>query len=187
MSAVEDILGQIPMSQLAGQLGVDEQTAQDAARQALPALLGGLDANAQDPAGARSLREALGQHDPALVDGGVDLAQVDAAEGDKIVGHIFGGNRDAVVSRLGGATGQGEGLVGRLLPILAPIVLSYLTKRMSGQATTAGGAAPGGAGAGGGLGDLLGGILGGAGGQGSPTSAGSITDLLGGLLGGGRR
>ena len=58
-----------------------------------PALLGGLDANAADPAGAASLAEALGQHDPALVEGGVDLAQVDPAEGEKIAQHIFGDNR----------------------------------------------------------------------------------------------
>ena len=39
MAAVDDLLAQIPMGQLASQLGVDEQTAEQATRQALPALL----------------------------------------------------------------------------------------------------------------------------------------------------
>jgi mono/diheme cytochrome c family protein len=41
MTAVDDILAQIPMSQLAARLGVDERTAEQATRSALPALLGG--------------------------------------------------------------------------------------------------------------------------------------------------
>ena len=73
------------MSQLAQQLGVDEQTARQAAQQALPAMLSGMQANAQDPAGAASLSEALGQHDDNLLDGGIDFSQIDTADGDKIV------------------------------------------------------------------------------------------------------
>jgi Bacterial protein of unknown function (DUF937) len=42
MSAVDDILADIPMDQLAAQLGVDEATAEQMTRQAIPALLGAL-------------------------------------------------------------------------------------------------------------------------------------------------
>ena len=49
MSAVDDILADIPMDQLAAQLGVDEATAEQATRQAIPALLGGMQANAEIP------------------------------------------------------------------------------------------------------------------------------------------
>jgi len=49
MSAVDDILTDIPMDQLATLLGVDEATAEQATRQAIPALLGGMQANAEDP------------------------------------------------------------------------------------------------------------------------------------------
>jgi hypothetical protein len=48
---VDDVLAQIPMDQLAAQLGVDEAEAERLARQAVPALLGGMEANAQDRAG----------------------------------------------------------------------------------------------------------------------------------------
>ena len=199
MSAADEILSQLPINQLAAQLGVDEQTAEAAARQALPALLLGMDANAQDPARAASLEKAIGEHDSALVDGGVDLADVDAADGEKIVGHVFGDNSDQVMHALGGSTGVGGSLMGKLLPILAPIVLAYLSKRLGaarGGAQAAGGdaggslAGPGDASAGassGGLGDILGQILGAAGGGGQAGQGDPIGDLLGGLLGGGRR
>ncbi len=180
MSVVDDLLTQIPMGQLAGRLGVDEQTAEQATRQALPALLGGLHANAQDPGGAQSLSQAIGQHDNGLLDGGVDIDQVDPADGDRIVQNVFGDARGQVVNQLGGVGGAGgSDLVAKLLPMLAPIVMSYLAKRLGG-AGGAGTAAPE-AGAGG-LGDVLGSVLGGGASQG-----GGLGDLLGGLLGQGRR
>ena len=46
MSAVEDIMSQIPLGQLAGQLGVNEPEAEQAVRTALPALLGGINLHA---------------------------------------------------------------------------------------------------------------------------------------------
>jgi hypothetical protein len=207
MSAVDDILSQIPLSQLAAQLGTDEQTAEAATRSALPALLGGLEANAQDPARAASLTEALGQHDSSLVDGGVDLDQVNTGEGQKIVSHIFGGNQESIVNELGalppGAAGlsgpggaMGSGMLQKLLPILAPIVMSYLAKRFTGGGGLGGSQ--------GGMSGILGSVLGGMGGQGNQGAGGigailsgisgqgspdggGINNILGGLLGQGRR
>jgi len=182
MSAVDDILSRIPLADLAARLGVDEPTAEQAARQAVPALLGGMQANAADPGGASSLASALQQHDGGLVDGRVDLGQVDEGAGDKIVGHVFGGQREQVVQQLGNAPGPAsQDLMAKLLPILAPIVMSWLAKKLTG----------GGQAGGGGLGDLLGSVLGGAAGgaganQGGPLGGG-LGDLLGGRLGGGRR
>jgi hypothetical protein len=208
MSPVDEILSQVSLGDLAARLGVDEATAESAARSALPALLGGIQANADDPAGAASFAAAVQQHDEKLIDGGVDLGEVDTADGEKIVSHVFGAQREQVVNQLGGlgalgapagaapAQAQGalggeggSGLIAKLLPILAPIVMSYLAKKLAGGSQPAG--APAGGGLGGGLGDLLGGILGGAaGGQqqgGGGLLGGGLGDLLGGLLGGGRK
>lgn len=182
MTDLNDLLSQIPMDQLARQLGVDEQTAEQAARQALPALLGGMQANAQDPAGAASLSRAVGEHDSSLIDGGVDLGQVDTVDGDKIVSNVFGDNREQVVNKLSGAGGGGAGaIIGKLLPMLAPLVMAFLAKQSQGSGTGQASAADGA----GGLGDLLGGLLGGGGG--GQAGAGGLGDLLGGLLGGGKR
>lgn len=186
MSAVEDILSQIPMGQLASQLGVNEQEADQAVRTALPALLGGIHANTQDPGGAASFAQAVEQHDGSLVDGGVNLQQVDPVEGQKIVNHVFGAQQGQVVQQLGGLGPSGGALIQRLLPILAPIVMAYLAKKLTGQTANVG--------AGGGLGGVLGGLLGGVLGGGNaatpaqPQPGGmDLGSILGGLLGGGTR
>jgi len=179
MASIDEVLAAIPMDRLADQLGVDRATAEQASRQALPALLGGMEANAQDPAGAASLGKAIGSHDAGLVEGGVDLDQVDADDGDKIVGNVFGGQRDQVVNQLGSQGGGDSGLIAKLLPLLAPIVMSYLAKQMSSRSAQGGGG-------GGGLTDILGSVLGGGGG-GKGAGGLDIGSVLGGLLGGGKR
>ena len=185
MDDLDNIVAGIPMNALADQLGVDPTTAESAVRQALPALLGGLQANAADPAGAASLSGALAEHPPDLVTGGVDLSHVDTDDGQKIVGNIFGSQTDQVAQTLGGNLGGSGDLIKRLLPLLAPIVLSYLSSRMRGGTPTGNEPQPSAD-----VGDLLGSILGGIGGGmtgGANAPGGSVVDMLGGLLGGGRR
>ncbi len=182
MSAYDDIASQLPIQQLADQVGADPAEVERAVHTILPALLGGLQANAADPGGAAALAQALGQHENDLNDDGtIDLSQVDPDDGAKITHHVFGDQTDQVISQLGGV-GGGSGLVSKLLPLLAPIVLAYVAKQF-GQG--------GGAGAGGGvLGGILSQILAGAAsGAGPGSGAGNIDigDILGGLLGGGTR
>ena len=195
MTAVDDILSRIPLADLAARLGVDEGTAEQATRQALPALLGGIQANAADPGGAASFAEAVRQHDNDLAEGGVNLDGVDERDGERIVGHVFGEQHGQVVQQLGatGGPSTSQDLMRQLLPILAPIVMSYLARRLGGGAGGGLGGRLGGQG-GGGLGDLLGSILGGAGAQQGGQQGGlggvlggPLGDMLGGLLGGGRR
>src|SRR6188768_1550310 len=100
MSELEEIIAGLPMADIAAKLGVDETTARGAVDKALPALLAGMGANATDPAGAASLEKAVVQHDPKLVRGGVNLDDVDEADGEKIVKNVFGGNTDQVVHAL---------------------------------------------------------------------------------------
>ncbi|MET0887912.1 MAG: DUF937 domain-containing protein [Mycetocola sp.] len=218
MASLDELMSQIPIGDVAAKLGVDEQTARAAVEQALPALVGGLEANAKDPGGAASIEKAVRKHPPTLVDGGVNLDEVDTDDGEKIVSHIFGTNKEQVVATLGAqpaaVSGQGLGpVIGKLLPILAPIVLSYLAKKFQERKPTTesvqptepmqpksapkepegglggvlGGILGGGSdsGSSGGIGDILGGILGGGNSKGG--SSGGIGDLLGGLLGGGRK
>lgn len=195
MTSFDDLLSQVPIAQIADQLGVDQATATTAVQAALPTLLGGLQANAAQPQGAASLLGALGNHGGLVEgEGAVDLQQVDVGDGEKIVDNVFGAEKNTVISALGagGGTGGNE-LIGKLLPILAPIVLAYMAKQLTGG----GAAAPQQTQAsGGGLGDLLGGLLGGSsntGGLGgmigdalSKNGGGGLGSVLGGLLGGKR-
>ncbi|HPK90653.1 MAG TPA: DUF937 domain-containing protein, partial [Dermatophilaceae bacterium] len=146
MSDIDQLLTQIPLAAIAQELGVDESQAAASSRTALEALLGGLQANASDPAGALSLGQALGTHDGSLL--GADLGDIDQEDGSAIVHNIFGGNTSDVIAQLGGVKGSGgSGLIAKLLPILAPFVLAWLGQKLRGQ---------------GGMGDILGQVLGGA-------------------------
>jgi hypothetical protein len=144
---IDQLMRDIPTGQLARALGTDEATTSQAVQAALPALLGGLAANTQSRDGAQSLLQALGQHQDGLADE-MAIDRVDTTDGEKILGHVFGGNTDGVVNQLGGLGGaQTSDLVRRLLPILAPIVMSWLAKQVTGAAR--GGGATRGDGAGG--------------------------------------
>ena len=173
MNPTDEILSGIDVNALADYLGTDPETALQAASAAIPTLLGSMQANAADPAGAASLLSALSGH----VDGAdsADLGSVDTADGQKILGHLFADQPE----RLQAVGGLGGTLLSKLLPLLAPLVMSWLAKKMSGGSTAStkqGGDI---------LGDLLGGILGGGGASSSGGGLGGLGDLLGGLLGGG--
>ena len=194
MSELEDIEKLIPIDQVAAALGVDAATAKTAVSTALPALVGGMQANAQDPGGASSLLSALLGKDTSLVDGGVSLGDVDTDDGAKIVGHIFGSNQDQVVAALGSTGKASSSLLSKLLPILAPIVMAYIANKVTSAAskpaapttTTTTTAPPAEQASTGGLGDILGSILGGSSGS-SGGGLGGLGSILGGLLGGGTK
>ena len=131
MSEIDEILSQVPMDQVAAALGVDQSEAEAATRTAIPALLGGMQANAADPAGAASLMNAVEQHDPSVLGSGLD--QIDTQDGERIVQNVFGEQTPDVMARLGGATpGPGSSLIQKLLPIIAPIVMASLAKTLQG-------------------------------------------------------
>ena len=144
MSQYDEILDQVPLQQLASQLGVDESEVEQAARTALPALLGGLQANAHDPAGAQSLaspspltREASARPRRRR------RARRPEDRRQHLRRQHRPGDEPARRGRLGDrGSGAGGSLVQKLLPILAPIVLSWLANKI---------------GQGGGLGSILGG------------------------------
>jgi hypothetical protein len=186
MSGLDDLLSQIPTSDIAKSIGVDEGEVNTAVHLLVPVLVSGLQHNAQDPEHASTIESAADSH-AGLLDGGVSVDQVDQNEGQQAIARIFGGN-DAgqVAAALAGGGGGNSGLLKQLLPILAPIVLAYIGKQMTG-----GGAAKEAAGGGGALNDVLGSILGGM--AGGNKSMGSVLgnvlgskagDILGGLLGG---
>jgi hypothetical protein len=182
MSGLDDLLAQIPTSDIASKIGVDEGEVNKAVQLLVPVLVGGLHENAQDPDHASKIESAADSH-ASLLDGGVSVDQVDQQEGQQAIARIFGGNDVAqVANALAGGGGGNSDLLKKLLPILAPIVLAYVGKQLGQKSAPAGG--------GGALNDVLGSILGGMGGNKSlGTVLGNVLgskagDILGGLLGG---
>ncbi len=182
MAGLDELFAQIPVQQIATKLGADEGEVNNAIRTLVPALVGGLQANVQaDDIDSTDLETEVGsQAASGLLDGGVNVDDVDPGQGDKIVATIFGGNdSNSVASALSGTGAGNSDLIKQLLPILAPIVLAYIGKKFGAGAGAQPQAAPSG---GGGLGDVLGSILGGGGGGGNNP----LGSILGSVLGGGQ-
>lgn len=183
MADLTDILSKLPIDQIAAQLGVDPDTARQAVTEGGATILGGLQRNAETPEGASALESALGGH--SLPDGTVDLDAVDTADGQKILGHIFGGDEQAVAQKLTDEPKTAGIDFGKLLPMLAPIVMGLVanTQKKSGTTDAAAAESSGSTGGGLDLGGMIGGLLGG--GSGSSGAGGlDLGGLLGGLLGG---
>jgi len=186
MADLSELLKQIPVGDIAQQLGIDESVADAAVQQIVPGLVAGLAENAKDPKGAASLTKAV-SHDRGQVHK-KKVSEIDVEDGKKIVKNVYGDKQDAVVTKLAASatTASGAGdvtgdIIQKILPIVAPIVLAWIANKFLGgkkEESTAE------AFSGGGIGDLVGGLLGGGG---SSNSGGGIGDLLGGLLGGGKK
>lgn len=176
MSDLDGLINMIPIDDIAKKLGVDPSIAKMAVAAAVPAIVGGLSANANS-GGAESLEKALSNHEtiPTSVD------DIDEADGAKIVNHVFGANKTEVVDEVAKKAGGVDlgPIIAKVLPIIAPIVLAFLASQLtkkSEPAAAAPAAAP--ASSGGDIGSLLGGLLS------SPDAQNMVGGLLGGLLGG---
>ncbi|MBL1077618.1 DUF937 domain-containing protein [Nocardia sp. 2] len=179
MTSFDDLLSNVPVAQIANKLGVDEATATTAINAAIPVLLGGFQAQAGNPEVGLNLEGEVANQPATLLDGGVDIEQVDTTQGSQIVDQTFGAEKNTVISALGNVGGgNAQDLMAKLLPMLAPIVLAYLSKKALGGGAAA---SSGTQASGGGLGDILGGLLSGATGGGK--GGGGLADVLGKAVG----
>lgn len=126
-------LGGETLGQLAGALGTDNELAGKAIAAALPAIMGGLARNSREPTGAGALLNAINtDHNGSILDNlGSIFGGNDNSDGDKILGHVLGNGRPRVEQQVAASSGMSSELVKRLLPMLAPIVLGYIGRRMS--------------------------------------------------------
>lgn len=176
---IGDLLAQMGgLQSMASELGVSEQQAASGAAALLPAILGGLNKQAQAaPGGLEGLGSLLGQlGGGGLLDQVLSPQPTNPAPGNDVLGQIFG-SKDvsrAVAGNAAAQSGLDATLLKKMLPMLAMVVAGYFAKQ---HASASAQPAPG-ASAPGGLGGLLGGLLGGRGG-----AAGAAAGLggLGGL------
>jgi len=181
MSDLDGLINLIPIGDIAKKLGIDENVAKAAVAVAVPAIVGGLAANAKSDTGAQKLQAAVEHHDKSVK----SLDDVDVADGQKIVKHVFGAKADDVAAAAGAKAGGPDigAIVAQILPIIAPIVLAFLAQQMSKGGSTA--AAPKAEepapATGTDIGSILGGLLS------SKQGQDIIGGALGGLLGGGTK
>ncbi|MBT2484585.1 MULTISPECIES: DUF937 domain-containing protein [unclassified Microbacterium] len=175
--ALDEILTQVPIDDIAEKLGVSRDEAKVAVEQGGAVLLSGLSENAKTEEGSAAIEKALGKHRGTTSAAKVD--DIDQADGGKIVSHILGSKKQEVTEKLTQSKATPAVDFGKLLPILAPIVMGLIANagKDKSQKTDAAGEGSGG------IGDLIGGLLGGSsGGSAGGSGAGGID--LGGILGG---
>lgn len=146
MNILESLIGSQSsgvVSELARQLGVNEDQARAAAGSLIPALTRGIKNNASSDAGLSSLVEALqgGSHHNYF-DNPSSLGQASAIQdGNSILGHIFG-SKDVsrnIANHGANQAGLSSTLMKKALPILAPLVMSALSKKLLGRGSSSGG------------------------------------------------
>ncbi len=129
--------------QLAETFGVDENSIQKVIGEVVPALSRGIQRNAASESGFSSLANALAngdhqrylEHPERLGEPAVQL------EGNAILGHVFG-SKDVSRNVAGAAareTGIDAGIIKKLLPLLAPVVMGALSSRASSADMLSGG------------------------------------------------
>jgi hypothetical protein len=130
LDMVSQQLGGQNLTQISRQIGADEQSTQNAISMALPVLLGGLARNTAQPSGAASLDRALANHDGGLLDnlGGMLGSGALGTAGAGILGHILGQKRAPVEQGISTASGLKPQQVGRLLMLLAPVIMAALSR-----------------------------------------------------------
>lgn len=149
------------------QLGIGGSDASSLIEALAPALLRGVQRQAENPSTVGGLEAALssGRHQQYLDDpdqlGGEDMR----VDGNKILGHLFG-SKDVsrnVAAQAAQQTGLSNSLIKKALPMLAGLAMGALSKSNASSS--------------GGLGDLLSGFLGGGGRQDSDGGLDDILDL----------
>jgi hypothetical protein len=178
-------------TQLAGTLGIKKQTASQLIPSVLPLIMGGMKRQMQTRGGAERANHILNKYgSPSVLDGIGDLFAAKAAERnpDPRLGGLLGDAGVNAATTLGGKFKLDQGTIMKVIVMLAPIVLGYLSRKRDQGGLGAGGIGAlidqngdgsilddvagfllqGGSGAGGG--GLLGGLLGGL--TGSPRKPG---------------
>ncbi|MBL0288667.1 MAG: DUF937 domain-containing protein [Bacteroidetes bacterium] len=127
---LSSVLNENTVAQIGEQLGVDQNQAGNAIQLALPALLGALNKNAQSEDGAQGILNAISKdHDGGILDMLPQfLGNASQGPGAAILGHILGAKQPQMEQQIGQHSGLNPAMVGKLLTILAPILMGALGK-----------------------------------------------------------
>lgn len=122
---------------LSRQFGLSQQQTQAALQALMPAFSQGLKRNASDPYGMADFMNAMasGQHAKYFEDAARANSPEGVAEGNGILGHLFG-SKDlsrAVTGQAAAMTGIGQNVLNQMLPVIASMIMGGLFKQSTGQ------------------------------------------------------
>jgi len=169
MNNTAELLGKLISKEALGTIGktakVSKNDVQNVLANALPVLLVGMQNNVSTEDGAASLTKALTDHAANSTDDITAFLQnADVEDGQKILTHILGDEKDAVQKAVASRAGVSKNKTGLILAIAAPLLLSLLGQSNDNSSNA-------------GIGNLLGALLG------HNNGLGGV--LLSSLLGGG--
>ena len=125
------------IDQMSRNFGLSQSQTQAAMEALLPAFSQGLKRNAGDPFGVGAFLSALstGQHAKYFEDANRAFAPEATAEGNGILGHLFGSKElsRAVAAQAAQTTGIAQQTLQQMLPVLASMIMGGLYKQSSGQ------------------------------------------------------
>ena len=123
------------VGQIAGQLGLEKSDAQRGIDSLLPAVSRGLRNNASKPGGLEALGAALSSgHHAQYLDDLSTLGQSGSlADGNAILGHIFGGKEQSrnVAGHAAKGSGLDSSLLRQMLPMIASLAMGALAKQQA--------------------------------------------------------
>ncbi|WP_373058884.1 DUF937 domain-containing protein [Zunongwangia sp. H14] len=133
MASILDILntktGDQLLEKITQKTGLKKEKAVTALGMAMPMILGALKQNSEDEQGSKKLNAALesDEHNGQLLN---NLSEHDTDEvsrkGDKILDHILGDKKDEIAAALSASLGIDKNVVGTVLSMAAPVIMSLL-------------------------------------------------------------
>jgi hypothetical protein len=118
------------LNSIASAVGADPASVTKGLSAAIPALIGALATQSKTPEGAAGMFDTISKNfDGNLLNNlGSLTSNPLVANGLPFLQGILGDSQGATEDKIAKASGLNAGIIGRLLPILAPIVLSYVGK-----------------------------------------------------------
>ena len=133
-SLLGTVVSQDSLNQISRAADVPTKDVQSVLMSALPSLLGGALNQATSQSTASGFAGALNQHAASNTSNlGSFLSSVDLDDGMKIIGHLLGGNSNAVAQQAAEKSGLSLGQTLKILSIAAPLIMSLLGKTAQSQ------------------------------------------------------
>ncbi|MEL7500293.1 MAG: DUF937 domain-containing protein [Planctomycetota bacterium] len=139
MDLVKGAVGKQIMGQLGGMLGVDEEKASSAFDIGASSILGGMVNKASSPEGAQQVFEMakgadtsiLGKLGDILGSGGDDLDSLQKSGSGMLDGLLGANSQSGMVGAISKFLGLDESVMGKLLTLVAPILMGVIGKQVS--------------------------------------------------------
>lgn len=127
------------LGQLASQYNLGDNQVEDVVKSVLPEFSKNINRNTANPDGLKSFMDAINDHKNDPVDDMLNnIRNVDSNDGDKILGHIFGNDKQEVEKRVSKNQGIDIGSVSGILKNLAPLLMGLFGRQVANRSNLTG-------------------------------------------------